>query len=832
MTRINTSTNIIGRNKEGTVPPIMTNSVKNPTMAIQQLIKVITDSDIKIDGDCVIAVAFHQQGIYSFDDLQTFDFTNDFETCFTTYKAKDADVGTSSGTDIFIKMETKMYIRWLLLWTRYREDNKHTDTNWNNWKTWTHEEFREFKLAYRRGDIIPKYAHEPKATDKTILVASKNNIPLVQQKCQSAGQKYQSDGFKTVGTVDRTNFVPYVTGKINNDHHVPCVNNDNNIKNACAIDRINFVPCATGKIVNGHHVPCNNNNIKTACPSDRIDFVPCATGKINNGHNVLCDNNNIKCDIYDPPTINYDNITLNKNIHKEHQFEPSPLSNKSNVTAPNTSERTHELLFKEASNMEELMNNTIEMKQLLHDTSTTGTPDNLDNKALISVMISSMKHIVDRSKPASASPSTNDVLTHNTHDVRQYKYASDLNNSKWAIKAMKTKTDVNLRRTPVPDVNLRRTPVPGEFSAPHIHRESYIPFASSKRKFDTTITDNELPLTTSLNGELERFRVTNRGNEHGIDGNHQDNGEYWKSHRIIQHRKVDLDYNSYNVIIAWGNGEVSEVPLTLFEHDAPDECARYAKENQLLNEPGWRRYQPGWRRYRYEGERQGINDNEDSSDNDEHQSEDENNNNDMLVDNNNGCTVSDADINIYRETIDSLQWVSSKDRSNSIEHALAPPNIKMNNNTGNKRIHRSPLLTHINEEKETSMIKLECNTANISSNEEEEDWNLVTNDQIRVKTIRKHQMKKALVDGGANGGIAGTEDSLPWDSNINDGRSVKVTGLGERTVSNVPIGSVCAVSNSLDGSVLCIYHNYAIGQIQPTTIHSKVQLQDYNNIVD
>ena len=56
--------------------------------------------------------------------------------------------------------------------------------------------------------------------------------------------------------------------------------------------------------------------------------------------------------------------------------------------------------------------------------------------------------------------------------------------------------------------------------------------------------------------------------------------------------------------------------------------------------------------------------------------------------------------------------------------------------------------------------------------------------------------------------------------------------MGERTVSDVPIGSICTVSNSLDGSVLCIYHNYAIGQIQPTTIHSKVQLQDYNNIVD
>ena len=121
------------------------------------------------------------------------------------------------------------------------------------------------------------------------------------------------------------------------------------------------------------------------------------------------------------------------------------------------------------------------------------------------------------------------------------------------------------------------------------------------------------------------------------------------------------------------------------------------------------------------------------------------------------------------------------------------------------------------------MLTLECNTTNVSSNEEVEDLDLVTNDQIRDKTTRKHQMKKALVDGGANGSIAGTEDSQPLDSNINGGRSVKVTSLRERTVRDVPTEAVCARSNSLDGSVLCIYHNYATGQIQPTTIHSKVQ---------
>ena len=59
------------------------------------------------------------------------------------------------------------------------------------------------------------------------------------------------------------------------------------------------------------------------------------------------------------------------------------------------------------------------------------------------------------------------------------------------------------------------------------------------------------------------------------------------------------------------------------------------------------------------------------------------------------------------------------------------------------------------------MMELECNTRNVSFNNEEKDWDLVTNDQYCDKASRKHQMKMALVDGGANGGIAGTDDSQP-----------------------------------------------------------------------
>ena len=303
---------------------------------------------------------------------------------------------------------------------------------------------------------------------------------------------------------------------------------------------------------------------------------------IDNINHVPCGNNNIECNIYDTCAINYDIITLNKNNHQKHAVEPIPLSNKQNMTTLSKLAKTQELLIKEASDMENLMNNAIEMEQLVHDTSITLQTKNPGNEILISVMIPGMKQVVERPKPASSS--SNDTLTknisHNTHKVRQYKYTSNLNGSKWSTKALKTKTDVHMRRTSIP----------GESAAPHIREESNISFTKSKRNHDPTNSNSVLYLPISTNGELEKFRVMNRDNDHGNDANYQQNGEYWKSHRIIGHKKVDRYHNPYNVIIEWGNGEISEIPLKLFEQDAPDECALYAKENHLLDEPGWKQY--------------------------------------------------------------------------------------------------------------------------------------------------------------------------------------------------------------------------------------------------
>ena len=70
----------------------------------------------------------------------------------------------------------------------------------------------------------------------------------------------------------------------------------------------------------------------------------------------------------------------------------------------------------------------------------------------------------------------------------------------------------------------------------------------------------------------------------------------WKFKRIAAHqgplRKGDPGYNGskFNVLIEWENGEQTYEPLDTIAADDPVTCAIYVKENDLLEEPGWRRF--------------------------------------------------------------------------------------------------------------------------------------------------------------------------------------------------------------------------------------------------
>lgn len=70
----------------------------------------------------------------------------------------------------------------------------------------------------------------------------------------------------------------------------------------------------------------------------------------------------------------------------------------------------------------------------------------------------------------------------------------------------------------------------------------------------------------------------------------------WRFKRISGHQgpltAVDPNYNgsTYNVQVEWENGEVTFEPLSVIAADDPVTCAIYARDNDLLDKAGWKRF--------------------------------------------------------------------------------------------------------------------------------------------------------------------------------------------------------------------------------------------------
>jgi len=75
-----------------------------------------------------------------------------------------------------------------------------------------------------------------------------------------------------------------------------------------------------------------------------------------------------------------------------------------------------------------------------------------------------------------------------------------------------------------------------------------------------------------------------------------ENPVVWKYKRIVSHqgplRPGDKDYNGsiYNVMLEWEGGEITSEPLNMIAKDDPVTCAIYAKDNNLLELEGWKRF--------------------------------------------------------------------------------------------------------------------------------------------------------------------------------------------------------------------------------------------------
>ena len=84
--------------------------------------------------------------------------------------------------------------------------------------------------------------------------------------------------------------------------------------------------------------------------------------------------------------------------------------------------------------------------------------------------------------------------------------------------------------------------------------------------------------------------MRNNSEEESIDN------QYLKFKSILSHQgplsNDDPEYmgSKYNVLVDWEDGECTYEPLSIISADDPVSCALYAKENNLLDEPGWKRF--------------------------------------------------------------------------------------------------------------------------------------------------------------------------------------------------------------------------------------------------
>ena len=96
-----------------------------------------------------------------------------------------------------------------------------------------------------------------------------------------------------------------------------------------------------------------------------------------------------------------------------------------------------------------------------------------------------------------------------------------------------------------------------------------------------------------------------------------------------------------------------------------------------------------------------------------------------------------------------------------------------------------------------------------------------------VSNHKQAKLPLALIDRGANGGVAGS-DTRPIDTTE---RTVHIQGIDDHMIKDVLIGTVSAVVNTQRGPVIVIMHQYARTG-KGGTIHSSGQLEWYGNDVN
>ena len=95
-----------------------------------------------------------------------------------------------------------------------------------------------------------------------------------------------------------------------------------------------------------------------------------------------------------------------------------------------------------------------------------------------------------------------------------------------------------------------------------------------------------------------------------------------------------------------------------------------------------------------------------------------------------------------------------------------------------------------------------------------------------ISSTRATQSKGALIDRGANGGIAG--DNVRIISKT--GRSVDIQGIDNHRINQIPIITAGGVITIQKGPVIAIMHQYTYTG-KGKSIHSCVQLETHKQVV-
>jgi hypothetical protein len=105
--------------------------------------------------------------------------------------------------------------------------------------------------------------------------------------------------------------------------------------------------------------------------------------------------------------------------------------------------------------------------------------------------------------------------------------------------------------------------------------ESMVEENPTRIKFRVSVNDDKAEEIITYNKMLEYITKD------------EDSDIKWKFRRIISHENKG---SQCNLLIEWEDGEITNEPLKVIAADDPVSCAIYARENDLLDQPGWKRF--------------------------------------------------------------------------------------------------------------------------------------------------------------------------------------------------------------------------------------------------